>query len=253
VRRIFTEYVAGRGIFAIAEALTRDDIPSPSAHDRGQNPHRSGIAWSKGAIRTILANPRYTGRQVWNKQRKDEVLIDVDDVALGHVSKLRRNDPGKWVWSDDVVHEPLIDTGTFERAQHVMAAKGAGRNTRELHRTRHRYVLRGLLYCGLWPADARPAEQRSAVLPAAGGAAKSCGTSDCRGSTALTSRRLLEPGETPRQGRGAGAARGDRYPRREPDLRYRGRVRPHERRRAGNSSPSTGHGSGPDRNGEALD
>jgi site-specific DNA recombinase len=36
-----------------------------------------------------LANPRYTGRQVWNKQRKDEVLIDVDDVALGHQTRMR--------------------------------------------------------------------------------------------------------------------------------------------------------------------
>ncbi len=32
------------------------------------------------------------GLQVWNKQRKDEVLIDVHDVALGHTAKQRRND-----------------------------------------------------------------------------------------------------------------------------------------------------------------
>jgi site-specific DNA recombinase len=31
---------------------------------------------------------------VWNKQRKTEVLIDVDDVALGHETKLRWN-PGR--------------------------------------------------------------------------------------------------------------------------------------------------------------
>jgi hypothetical protein len=42
------------------------------------------IAWSKGAIRAILTNPRYTGYQVWNKQRKAETLLDVDDVALGY-------------------------------------------------------------------------------------------------------------------------------------------------------------------------
>ncbi len=35
-------------------------------------------------VRTILHNPRYTGREVWNLQRWEEVLIDVDDVALGH-------------------------------------------------------------------------------------------------------------------------------------------------------------------------
>ncbi|PZS12475.1 MAG: recombinase family protein, partial [Pseudonocardiales bacterium] len=33
VQRIFGEYLAGRGMFAIAETLTRDGIPSPSAYD----------------------------------------------------------------------------------------------------------------------------------------------------------------------------------------------------------------------------
>src|SRR5512135_665403 len=37
VRRIFREYLAGRGLFAIAEALTADGILSPSAHDRVRN------------------------------------------------------------------------------------------------------------------------------------------------------------------------------------------------------------------------
>ncbi len=40
------------------------------------------------AIRTILANPRYTGYQVWNRQRREETLIDIDDVALPHETKL---------------------------------------------------------------------------------------------------------------------------------------------------------------------
>ncbi|WP_220479591.1 recombinase family protein [Halosaccharopolyspora lacisalsi] len=84
VQRIFAEYLAGAGLFAIAEGLTRDGILSPSAHDRARNPHRSTTAWSKGAVRTILTNPRYTGHQVWNKQYKRESLIDVDDVALAH-------------------------------------------------------------------------------------------------------------------------------------------------------------------------
>lgn len=64
VRRIFAEYLDGMGIFAIAEGLTRHGIPCPSAHDPARNRHRSGAAWSKAAIRAILMNPRYTGRQV---------------------------------------------------------------------------------------------------------------------------------------------------------------------------------------------
>jgi site-specific DNA recombinase len=93
VKRIFREYLSGRGLFAIAEALTADGILSPSAHDRARNRHRTTVAWSKSAVRVVLTNPRYTGRQVWNKQRKDEILIDVEDVALGHETRMRWNTP----------------------------------------------------------------------------------------------------------------------------------------------------------------
>ena len=40
--------------------------------------------------RAILGNPRYTGHQVWNRQRHDEVLIEVQNVALGHETKYYR-------------------------------------------------------------------------------------------------------------------------------------------------------------------
>jgi len=39
---------------------------------------------SKPKCSPILVNPRYTGYQVWSRQRTDEVLLDVDNVALGH-------------------------------------------------------------------------------------------------------------------------------------------------------------------------
>ncbi|MET8805743.1 recombinase family protein [Streptomyces sp. NPDC004546] len=65
--------------------LTREGIPCPSAHDATRNPHRKKTAWQQGAVRAILLNPRYTGgHEVWNKQRKEERLLDVDDVTLGH-------------------------------------------------------------------------------------------------------------------------------------------------------------------------
>ncbi|MEH1130408.1 recombinase family protein [Micromonospora sp. CPCC 206061] len=59
--------------------------------------------------------PRYTGRQVWNKQRKDEVLIDVEDVALGHETKVRWNNPETWIWSSQVVHEPLVSDDDYRK------------------------------------------------------------------------------------------------------------------------------------------
>lgn len=43
-QRINAEYLGGRGKYAIAEALTRDHIPSPSMNDPGRNRHRTGRA-----------------------------------------------------------------------------------------------------------------------------------------------------------------------------------------------------------------
>jgi site-specific DNA recombinase len=149
VVRIFDEFIAGRGFYAIAEGLTRDGIPSPSAHDRARNSHRSGLAWNKFAIRTILTNPRYTGHQVWNKQRKDEVLINVEDVALGHVTKLRWNDSGKWIWSEKIVHPPIIDRDSFDQVQVMVAGRATKHAEHKPHRARHPYALHGCVWCGI--------------------------------------------------------------------------------------------------------
>ena len=134
VRRIFAEYLAGRGLFAIAEGLTRDRVPSPSQHDTARNPHRTGQGWAKAAVRAILRNPRYTGRQVWNKQRKDEILLDVNDVARGYETRLRWNDTRQWVWSETIAQDPLVCAEDFEAAQAIMADAGrARRSSREAH------------------------------------------------------------------------------------------------------------------------
>ncbi|MFI6244432.1 recombinase family protein [Micromonospora sp. NPDC050795] len=148
VRQIFHKFLTGSGLYAIAEALTSNHVPCPSAHDRARNPHRSGIAWSKSAVRVILTNPRYTGRQVWNKQRTDEVLLDVDDVALGHTGVMRWNPRDKWVISKEITHLPTIDEATFEQAQTLLARHRLGLDIpQRQRRARNPYVFRGLIYC----------------------------------------------------------------------------------------------------------
>jgi len=86
---------------------------------------------------------------VWNRQRKDEVLIDVHDVALGHMTKMRWNEQGKWIYSDGPAHPPIIDDGTFAKAQEMLTARRGGPPGHKPHRSSHDYVLRGLLYCGV--------------------------------------------------------------------------------------------------------
>jgi site-specific DNA recombinase len=149
VYRIFVEFIAGHGFYAIAEGLTRDGISCPSAHDRARIRHRCGVAWNKFAVRAILTNPRYTGYQVWNKQRKDEVLIDVQDVALGHTTKLRWNDSANWVWSEKIVHPPIIDRETFGQVQVMISGRTNKHAEHKPHRAQHAYALRGCVWCGL--------------------------------------------------------------------------------------------------------
>ncbi|MHB8465048.1 MAG: recombinase family protein [Acidimicrobiales bacterium] len=151
VRRIFTEYIEGLGLYAIAEGLTRDGIPSPSGHDPDRNRHRAATrgAWGKTSVKVVLGNPRYTGRQVWNRQRRDEVLLDVEDVALGHETKMRWNDPSDWVWSTEQAHEPIIDAETFAAAQRIRAASAHRPTEAKQHRTGRRYLLSGLVTCGI--------------------------------------------------------------------------------------------------------
>jgi site-specific DNA recombinase len=149
VRRIFADFLAGFGIYAIAERLTADGIACPSAHDPDRNRHRCGIAWSKYAVRAILTNPRYTGRQVWNRQRKDEVLLDVHDVAQGHTTKMRWNDQDKWIYSEQVAHPLIIEEETFSRVQDLLTARRGTRSPHKPHKSRHAYALRGLLFCGV--------------------------------------------------------------------------------------------------------
>jgi site-specific DNA recombinase len=147
VQRIYAEYLRGFGIFAIAQRLTAVGIPSPAAADPVRNSHRCAVAWSKGALRTILINRRYTGRQVWNKQRKQETLIDVDDVALGHTTKLMWNPESSWVVSEELVHPRLVSDEVFEQVQLRLASRGPSTPPESGTRGRHPYALRGLIRC----------------------------------------------------------------------------------------------------------
>ncbi|MEV4218809.1 recombinase family protein [Nonomuraea sp. NPDC049725] len=100
-------------------------------------------------MQAILLNPRYTGRQVWNKQRKQEELLDVQDVTQGHITKLKWNPESQGVWSEKAAHEPIVGTETFERVQKLLSAKGRPAVERKPCRSPRAYVLRGLLHCGV--------------------------------------------------------------------------------------------------------
>lgn len=147
VGRIFAEYLSGKGIYAVAEGLTRDGVPSPSAADPARNRHRDTRAWSKHAVRAILLNARYVGREVWNRQPRHEVLLDVEDVAAGHRTAQKWADPSEWIWSNEVTHEPLVSSEDYAAVQEQMALHARRPTARKARSGRRAYMLSGLVRC----------------------------------------------------------------------------------------------------------
>ena len=80
---MFAQRLAGHSVARITRALNDAGIPCPSAADPKRNPHRTGMAWTLRTVAAILANPRYTGRQVWNRQRTDFDLADPPTPGSG--------------------------------------------------------------------------------------------------------------------------------------------------------------------------
>ncbi|MGH3189737.1 MAG: recombinase family protein [Streptosporangiaceae bacterium] len=134
--------LAGHSVARITRALNDAGIPCPSAADPARNPHRTGAAWTLRTVAAILANPRYTGRQVWNRQRTDFDLVDPANTGMGHKQVQRWNLPEGWVISKHPAHPALISEADFIAAQDAAAPRGpAGQAVR-------RYLLAGLLACG---------------------------------------------------------------------------------------------------------
>ena len=128
VRWMFVQRLAGHSAARITRALNDAGVPCPSASDPGRNPHRTGAAWTLRTVAAIPANPRYTGRQVWNRQRTDFDLVNPVNTGLGHRQVQRWNLPEGWVISKWPAHAALVSEADFIRAQDT--ARRAARQPR---------------------------------------------------------------------------------------------------------------------------
>jgi hypothetical protein len=142
VKWIFAQRLAGHSIARITRALNDTGIPCLSAADPERNAHRSGHAWTATTVRTILANPRYTGRQVWNRQPSAHDLIDPANTGLGHRQVQRRNLPDGWVISARPAPPALVSEADFIAVRNIRSPRGNPKPDR-------RYLLAGLLRCGV--------------------------------------------------------------------------------------------------------
>jgi DNA invertase Pin-like site-specific DNA recombinase len=141
VQWMFAQRLSGHSVASIARDLNAQHVACPSSVDPDRNPHRSGAGWTLRTVAAILANPRYTGRQVWNRQHTDRGSLDAADDLLGQAEARRWNMVQQWVISREVAHPPLVTEEDFVAAQWASAvALPPDGHSR-------RYLLSGLIRC----------------------------------------------------------------------------------------------------------
>ncbi len=130
VRRIYAEYLEGRGLKTIAHRLNDEGVPSPTVGRRGRG------SWAPTGIREMLRNPRYRGEYIH-----------------GRVKKLRRGgrvvrvkaDPSE-VIAVDIPEWRIVDDETWFAVQERFAAR---KPMGSRGRPAAKYALSGIARCGV--------------------------------------------------------------------------------------------------------
>ncbi|MFD0525544.1 recombinase family protein [Paractinoplanes durhamensis] len=118
-------------------------MPSPAVYDQARNPHRRRTVWSVRTVAAILANPRYTGWQVWNRQYTDHREAVPGDRRSSTGPVRVWNARSDWVVSVERTHPALVSDDDFAAAQRITAA------ARPQDWPVRRYAFTGLLICGV--------------------------------------------------------------------------------------------------------
>ena len=96
VRRIFQEYLDGKGTTAIANGLNADGIPT-----------RFGNGWSKSTVSKVLRNYAYTGNLLLQQTFRENHLTKKTLVNEGQLPK----------YHAESTHEAIIPLETFQTVQ----------------------------------------------------------------------------------------------------------------------------------------
>ncbi len=137
VRRIFEMSASGMSYKRIAHALNGEGVISPKLQ-KG----RISRSWCTSAIRVLLMNKRYVGKQVWNTRRKVRVP--------GTSKRVYRPRPkAEWVIADVPAQRIISDElwiAVHERLDTTRKLWGKAGNWQTTGH--HPYLFSGLLQCG---------------------------------------------------------------------------------------------------------
>jgi site-specific DNA recombinase len=132
VRWMFARRLDGVSVASIARELNERGVPCPSSADPERNRHRSGQRWNLRSVAVILANPRYTGREVWHRRQSA-------GPSAGELKGMQ----AEAVVSRTAAHPALVSEADFVAVQLIRAARvnddGGVR----------RYLFTGLIVCGV--------------------------------------------------------------------------------------------------------
>lgn len=118
VRRIFKEYLEGKGFDGLARGLYNDGIPTPSqVHGKSNGSDK----WHGSTIKKILMNPHYTGSLVQCRDTRPTVTDS------------RQLNPIKDFVIVKNTHEAIIPLETFEAVQDLIIARRRIRPQQEKH------------------------------------------------------------------------------------------------------------------------
>ena len=133
IKRIYTGYLAGQSIGAIAKALYADDIKS----------HSQGGEWTESTLRGILQNERYCGDVLLQKTYVTDPISKKVKKNNGELPKIliKNNHPA-------IVSREIYDRVQQERSRRGSKRKVSKASVTEQSKYSAKYALSELLICG---------------------------------------------------------------------------------------------------------
>lgn len=134
IRRIFSEYLAGKSLLDIAKGLTADEIPTA----------RGKTNWSSARVQSILTNEKYKGDALLQK------TYVVDCIS----KKSKKNNGELPMYYVENNHHAIIERAVFDRVQEEISRRNSKKKVKqvgtktELGKYSSKYALSEILYCG---------------------------------------------------------------------------------------------------------
>lgn len=164
VRRIFREYLSGKGVVSIANGLNADGIVT-----------RYGNQWHKRSVSCILQNYTYTGNLLLQKTYRENHLTKRTLPNDGQLPK----------YHAEGTHEPIICMEDFAAAQAEMEKRSA-KHALKGKKYNARYPFSGMIVCGNCGKHYRRKVTAS-------GPVWICSTFNQQGKVACASKQIPEP------------------------------------------------------------